>query len=266
MNRSRYVPPTAYPINPYSQQPFGPVSSASGMQGMMPAPPLAMPSQPYSNQQQPGMGQSPVQSQMSPSPMWSSNFNGPIIEDLCAPPPPFFVGLPSASPPLNALPPRMAIAGMPHPAALPQVQNVYGIHQPTPHPFAQPPPMHHPAGQPGQGHMGAMPSARVVGSYPPYAAQPGPAGGVPVPPFPQRPAAAMMGVGAPRLEAMATTTTGFPSAPTPVVGANAPGMQQISSPPMGGGSPGPEGLQPLTPVEEALRGFLSPDLGDLAQS
>jgi hypothetical protein len=79
--------------------------------------------------------------------------------------------------------------------------------------------------------------------------------------YQQRPfdpsAAGMMG--RPRLE------TGFPLAVMPV-GANGGGMQgQVGSPNMGGSPGGGDGMggQPLTPVEEALRGFLSPDLGDL---
>jgi hypothetical protein len=160
----------------------------------------------------------------------------------------------AASPPMHALPPRMAIGPM-HPGAMPQVQNVFGIRQPTPHPFAHPSVHHHQAQ--GLGMQG-IPSARIVGAYPPYAgSQPGMVYAPPPPPPPPQVHVDPSGVLArPRME------TGFP---TPVAGTqagNAPGMGQMGSPEMGS-NPDGEGMPPLTPVEEALRGFLSPNLSDL---
>ena len=254
MNRSRYVP--HYPINPYqTQQPYGAVPPNAQMPGMMPTQPLAMPPPGFPP---PGMSQSPIQTSLSPNAMWPAPFpNGPIIEDLCAPPHPQ-MGVPSASPPMPGFPPpRMAMAPM-HPGAMPQVQNVYGIPQHhaqhAPLGFAPPPPpqgMHPHLGQGGgMMSMQGMPAARVVGTYPPYTGQQHGYG--PLPPGAQGmvdPSGGMLA--RPRLE------TGFPA---PVVS----GVPMGGSPSMGG-SPGLEGMprQPLTPVEEALRGFLSPDLGDL---
>ncbi len=97
--------------------------------------------------------------------------------------------------------------------------------------------------------MQGMPAARVVGTYPPYTGQ---QHGIGYAPPPQQGMVDPSGMLArPRLE------TVFPA---PVVS----GVPIGGSPSMGG-SPGPDGMarQPLTPVEEALRGFLSPELGDL---
>ena len=252
MNRSRYVP--HYAINPYqTQQPYGAVPPHSQMPGMMPQQSLAMPPPGFP----PGMGQSPIQASLSPNGMWSGPFaNGPIIEDLCAPPHPQQMGLPSASPPMPGFPPpRMAMAPM-HPGAMPQVQNVYGMpqhHHPhhAPLGFAPPPQQHgmHPhLGPGGMMQMQGMQAARVVGTYPPYTGQQHGYGPPPPPPGMMDPSGMMA---RPRLE------TGFPA---PVMS----GMPMGGSPSMGG-SPGADGMmrQPLTPVEEALRGFLSPELGDL---
>jgi hypothetical protein len=159
------------------------------------------------------------------------------------------MGIFPGSPPMNFPPPRMAMAPM-HPGAMPQVQNVYGIRQPTPLPFAAPGML------PGQGApMQGMPSARIMGTYPPYTGQ---QHGIAYPARPMDPNVMLV---RPRLE------TGFPN-PVPTASAgNAAGMGQISSPPIGG-SPGGDatGMPPLTPVEEALREFLSPDLSDLGRS
>ncbi|KAK4150007.1 hypothetical protein C8A00DRAFT_46503 [Chaetomidium leptoderma] len=245
MNRSRYVPHPAYSINPYQQQPYGAVPAHAQMGGMMPTQQsLSMPPSAYGNPQQ-GMGQSPIQTSLSPNTMWTANFaNGPIIEDLCAPPQP--MGMHPGSPPMNAFPPRMSMGPM-HPGGMQHVQNVYGMpHPPTPHPFAHA--MHHP----GQGsQMQGIPSARVMGTYPPYTGQ---QHGYVYPPQQLDPNVGMMA--RPRLD------TGFPTPVGAMPGGNGAGMGQISSPPMGG-SPGNDGMPPLTPVEETLRGFLSPDLGDL---
>lgn len=212
----------------------------------MPAQSLSMPPTAYGNPQQ-GMGQSPIQNSLSPNAMWSANFaNGPIIEDLCAPPPP--MGMHAASPPMNAFPPGMPMGPM-HPGGMGQIQNVYGIRQPTPQQFAQG--MH-----PGQGHpMQGMPSARVMGTFPPYTGQQHGIGIV----YPPRPYDLNAMVVRPRLE------TGFPNPVGPGQGGNGGGIGQMGSPNIGG-SPAGDGMPPLTPVEEALRGFLSPDLGDLGHS
>ena len=243
MNRSRYVPNPVYSVNPYQQQQYGHIPQQPQMQGMMPPQHMSMAPSAYGNPQ-PGMGQSPMQTSMSPNGMWTPNFaNGPIIEDLCAPPPP--MGMPMTSPPMNGLPQGMAMAPM-HPGAMPQVQNVYGIRQPTPHPFAHG--MH-----PGQGPpMQGMPSARVMGTYPPYTGQQHGIGIV----YPPRQMDHNAMMARPRLE------TGFANPVPTGPGGNGAGMGQMTSPNMGG-SPAGDGMPPLTPVEEALRGFLSPDMGDL---
>ncbi|KAK3305975.1 uncharacterized protein B0T15DRAFT_533957 [Chaetomium strumarium] len=279
MNRSRYVPHAVYSINPYASNPYGIGPTQSPMQGgggMMPpsqAMGMAASQSPYgSPQSQQHHGQSPVQTSLSPNAMWAANFaNGPIIEDLCAPPPP-----PLTMPP--AAPPHMRMAAHMHPGAMPQVQNVYGVRQPGGLPLHH---HHHPAyavqgPYPGQPMQGIPTAARVVGTYPPYTSS-----------MPQQPQQVQPGMhlgyhpagqnatgmlGRPRLE------TGFPSAP---VAAGGPGQQhegrmggQMGSPDSGGSmdlgvGTNPvvvsdlEGVAPLTPVEEAIRGFLSPDLGDL---
>ncbi|KXX78113.1 hypothetical protein MMYC01_205094 [Madurella mycetomatis] len=130
MNRSRYVP-QAYPVSSY--QPYGSIPTTAAPQGMMPTQPMAMAPPTYGSiSAQQGMGQSPIQTQLSPNSMWTTAFpNGPIIEDLVAPP----MGIPSASPPMNAFPPRMAAMTQMHPGAMPQVQNVFGVRQPMPHQF-----------------------------------------------------------------------------------------------------------------------------------
>lgn len=248
MNRSRYVPNPVYSANPYQQQQqqqqYGAVQQQQAqMQGMMPGQPMPMHPSAYGNPQ-PGMSQSPMQTSMSPNAMWAANFaNGPIIEDLCAPPPP--MGM-HTSPPMNGMHPRMAMGPFPPGSGMPQIQNVYGLRQPTPHPFA-PQGMHPGQGQPMQG----MPSSRVMGTYPPYTGQQHGIGIVY--PRPMEQSRMMM---QPRLE------TGFANPVPTGPSGNGLGMGQVASPNLGG-SPGGDGMQPLTPVEEALRGFLSPDLGDL---
>ncbi|KAL2021909.1 hypothetical protein VTK56DRAFT_6504 [Thermocarpiscus australiensis] len=210
------------------------------MPGMIPTQPLSLPPSTYGNPQ-PGM----AQPSMSPNAMWTANIaNGPIIEDLCAPPP---MGFPSGSPPLNALPPRMPMAPM-HPSAMPRVQNVFGIHQPTLHPFAPGMPGH--AASP----MG-VPTSRVMGAYPPYASQqPGMV-------YPQRPLDLMAGLPGPRLE------TGFPGPGTGVAGGGSGmGLQQMNSPPEGGSPEGQgqdQGMPALTPVEESLNEFFSNEIGNM---
>jgi hypothetical protein len=253
MNRSRYVQQhPGYSNNPYHAQQYGAFPPNSQMPGMMPNQALSMPPTAYGNPQQ-GMGQSPIQTSMSPNAMWTANFaNGPIIEDLCAPPPPMAM---HASPPMNAFPPRMAHMGPMHPSGMPQIQNVYGMRQqqqqpPTPHPgFAPQHGMH-----PGQSSMQGMPSSRVMGTYPPYTGQ---QHGIGIA-YPPRPYDPNMGLTRPRLE------TGFPNpVGTGQPGVNGNGMGQMGGSPNMGNSPGGDGMPPLTPVEEALRGFLSPDLNDL---
>ncbi|CAP62063.1 uncharacterized protein PODANS_5_560, partial [Podospora anserina S mat+] len=136
MNRSRYVPQqSAYTAAQF--QPFGPgpVPTPAQMPGMIP---MGYPQQQmFGGSPNPNaMGASPIlqqQQAMSPNALWAANFaNGPIIEDLCAPPQ---MGLPT-SPPMNALPPRgMPMGAAIHPSSMPQVQNVFGLRQPgTPHP------------------------------------------------------------------------------------------------------------------------------------
>lgn len=284
MNRSRYMPHAAYSINPYHPQPYG---SVPIMPGMMAPQTMALPPTTATTYGNSAAQQSPIQTSLlsPPNAMWTANFaNGPIIEDLCVPPQPPPPHHLASSPPLNALPPRMAAPPMMHPGAMPQVQNVFGIRQPAVgpqhHPFAgmpvphpghaqHGPPMvhhhhHHPPGMP-------VPAARVMGSYPPYVV------GQPQQPHQQQhqqagvmyhPSAAAAVLGRPRLE------TGFPSAPVGGgggAGGAAAGMQQqyMGSPEVGnhsasGLSPEVDGMAPLTPgVEEALRGFLSQDLGEL---
>ncbi|KAH6623410.1 hypothetical protein F5144DRAFT_595587 [Chaetomium tenue] len=248
MNRSRYVPNPVYSVNPYQQQQqqqYGAIPQQAQLQGMMPGQAMSMHPSAYGSPP-PGVGHSPMQTSMSPNTNWAANFaNGPIIEDLCAPPPP--MGM-HASPPMNGMHPRMAMGPM-HPGGMPQIQNVYGLRQPTPHPFA-PQGMHPGPGQPTT--MQGMPSARVMGTYPPYTGQQHGIGIVY--PRPMDPNAMMV---RPRLE------TAFANPVPTGPGGNAGlGMGQVASPNMGG-SPGGDGMQPLTPVEEALREFLSPDLGDL---
>ncbi|KAK4131310.1 hypothetical protein BT67DRAFT_161178 [Trichocladium antarcticum] len=274
MNRSRYVPQTAYSISPYAQQ-YGP-APASQFTAMMPPPQqtLAMPSSTYNPQPSMGVGH-------SPSSIWTPSFaaHGPIIEDLCAPPPPHLAGLGlSGSPPMGSLPPRMAAlqTQMHHPGAMPQVQNVYGL--PMHHTFAQ-----HQQQQQQQQHMQQQYQQHLqqqqqhlqrvmVGSYPPYGVQQ----------QQQQQHAQQMafqqhqqhhqqlqqrgfdGVGA-GMPGRTRLETGFPAAVMPVGAGNQGGMQgQVGSPNMGGSPGGGDGMgAPLTPVEEALRGFLSPDLNDL---
>jgi hypothetical protein len=155
------------------------------------------------------------------------------------------MGIFPGSPPMAFPPPGMPMAPM-HPSAMPQVQNVYGIRQPVP--FAAPGML------PGQtASMQGMPSARIMGTYPPYTGQ---QHGIAYPARPMDPNVMLV---RPRLE------TGFPNPLPSASGGNAAGMGQISSPPMGG-SPGGDAMPPLTPVEEALREFLSPDLSDLGRS
>ena len=153
MNRSRYVAQQPYAMSPYPPQAFGigPVPTPAQMPGaggmMHPGMPPQVSGFPNPQQQAQqaafgspnpnAMGASPVlQQAMSPSALWTAQFaNGPIIEDLCAPPPhhhPHHMGL--ASPPLNALPPRGP--GM---MQMPQVQNVYGLRQPPAAGFMIPP-------------------------------------------------------------------------------------------------------------------------------
>ncbi|KAG7294201.1 hypothetical protein NEMBOFW57_004271 [Staphylotrichum longicolle] len=252
MNRSRYVPHPAYAMSPYQPQPYGAIPPQSQIPGMMPTQPLSMPPSAYGNAP-PNIGQSPIQTTLSPNALWAANFaNGPIIEDLCAPPPP--MGIPSASPPMSAFPPpRMAMAPM-HPGAMPQVQNVYGIRPHAPHPFAPPGIQMHPGqAAAAAAQMQGMPAARVMGTYPPYTGQ---QHGIAYAPAPRTmdPSAALMG--RPRLE------TGFPTPVGGGPGSGALGMGQMNSPGVGTVSDA-DGVPPLTPVEEALRGFLSPDLGDL---
>ncbi|KAK4119143.1 hypothetical protein N657DRAFT_693966 [Parathielavia appendiculata] len=244
MNRSQYVHQTAFPPSPYNPQSYGAVPQPSQMQGMAPHP-NAVPQPGYSNPT-PSIGQSPIQPSVSPNTMWTANFaNGPIIEDLCAPPPP--MGIFSASPPMNAFPPGMAMGPM-HPGSMPQVQTVYGIRH---HPFAVPGML-----PPGQGApMQGIPSTRVLGTYPPYTGQ---QHGYAYPGRPMDPSMNAM-LARPRLE------TGFPHAVPPAPPGNAAGMGHMSSPHMEG-SPGGDAMPPLTPVEEALREFLSPDLGELGRS
>ncbi|KAK0664568.1 hypothetical protein QBC41DRAFT_328530 [Cercophora samala] len=256
MNRSRYVPQqSAYTTSQF--QPFGPgpVPTPAQMPGMIP---MGYPQQQmFGGSPNPNaMGGSPIlqqQQAMSPSAMWAANFaNGPIIEDLCAPPQ---MGLPT-SPHMNGLPPRgMPMGAAIHPSSMPQVQNVFGLRQPgTPHP--------------GHGFAPMMPGvpARMVGSYPPgYAAQPqGLAWSHPhqlqLQQQLQQQAAQQhaqqqqqqqqqqrqfldptMMLGRPRME--------------PGFAAGGNGAEQMGSPSMGN-SPG---AQPLTPVESTLQGFMSPD-------
>ncbi|KAK4238605.1 hypothetical protein C8A03DRAFT_33357 [Achaetomium macrosporum] len=262
MNRSRYIPPTAYSINAY--QPYGVVPTQSQMQpGMMPSQPMGLPPQAtYSNPQQ---HQSPVQASLSPNAMWTANFaNGPIIEDLCAPPPPPPpIAIPSAPPPHMRMHAAHTMGPM-HPGAMPQVQNVYGVRQPVPHPaYAQ-------GAFPGQPMQG-IPATRVMGTYPPYVGvgqpQPQPQSVVQHPTYPVPPNAAAM-MGRPRLE------TGFPSAPVSAggqhtVSGSSGGMGQMGSPDSMDIGASPAGEMELTPVEEALRGFLSGtemDLGELGRA
>ncbi|KAL2167553.1 hypothetical protein VTG60DRAFT_1139 [Thermothelomyces hinnuleus] len=243
-HRSRFVPDPAYSINPYQQQQqqqYGAVPQQPQSQGMMSSQRLS--SVPSSV---PGGGQTPMQPSMSPSTMWTANFaNGPIIEDLCAPPPPIAM----FTPPINAIHQPMPLAAM-RPGAMPQVQNVYGIRQPALHPF--------PCGvHPGQGPpMHGMPSSRVVGSYPPYASQQ-PGIGIVYPPPPQMDLGAMMA--RPRLDTGFAST--IPAAPAPSAAGNAAEMGQMAAPNINN-SPAGEGMPSMTPAEEeALREFLSPDLG-----
>lgn len=241
MNRSRYVPDPAYPINPYQQQQYDGASQQPQSQGMMSSQRLSMPPSAYGSPQ-PGMNQSSIQTSMSPSAMWTANFaNGPIIEDLCAPPPPMAM----VSPPMNAIHQPMNMAQM-HPGVMPHVQNVYGIRQPTPHPF--PPGLHHSQAPAMQG----MPSSRVVGSYPPYTGQQHGIGIV----YPSRQMDPMAMMTRPRLE------TGFPGTVPAAPPANGAAMGQMATPNMNN-SPAGDGIPPLTPAEEeALRELLSPDLGN----
>ncbi|KAK4203632.1 hypothetical protein QBC40DRAFT_219203 [Triangularia verruculosa] len=261
MNRSRYVPQqAAYTTSQF--QPFGPgpVPTPAQMPGMIP---MGYPQQQvFGGSPNPNaMGASPIlqqQQAMSPNAMWAANFtNGPIIEDLCAPPQ---MGLPTSPPPMNALPHRgMPMGAAMHPSSMPQVQNVFGLRQPgTPHP--------------GHGFAPMMPGmpARMVGSYPPgYAAQPQGIAWAGAHPHHhqlqlqhqlQQQAAAhqqaqqqqqqqrqfldpTMILGRPRMEG-----GGFAS------GGN--GGEQMGSPSMGSS---PAAAQPLTPVESTLQGFMSAD-------
>jgi hypothetical protein len=162
------------------------------------------------------------------------------------------MGIPSASPPINAFPPRM----MPmHPGAMPQVQNVFGVRQPLPPQFAG----MHMAG-PMQG-MHPQPTTRMMGTYPPY----GVAGHHQPPPPPQQQPIGLgfhhpqqRGFDPSPVLARPTMDTGFPGA---AGDAPAPGgMQQMGSPPMGGSPGGNPTMERLTHEDGSLAGFLSPDL------
>ncbi|KAK3897621.1 hypothetical protein C8A05DRAFT_19649 [Staphylotrichum tortipilum] len=233
MNRSRYIPQPPYGMNPY--QP--PYPTALPPSGLLPAqlPPSAYTTSQPIPSQQPHSLHGPTA--LSPPNLWTPSFaNGPIIEDLCAPPPPpHLLGM-QFPPHQGSMP-----GGMP---MMPQVQGVYPLrhqqhHQHQQNPFG--------AMQPMQG----MTSARVVGTYPPYAGQqhgvgPGEARGM---------MDGGMGMGAPRVD------TGF-------AGLAAGGMMggQMGSPSVGGAaSPGEGGVHgPMTPVEEMLRGVLGElELGEL---
>ncbi|KAK4096300.1 hypothetical protein N658DRAFT_501734 [Parathielavia hyrcaniae] len=260
MNRSHYVPQNGFPPSPYNpQQSYGAAPQPSSqMQGMAHHPSTMTP--PGYGNPPPGMGESPIQPSLSPSTMWTTaNFtNGPIIEDLCAPPPPP-MGMFSVSPPMNAFPPGMTMGPM-HPGAMPQLQAVYGGIGMRHHPGSYAAPGMLPHAPPGQGAMqGGIPSTRILGTYPPYTGQ---QHGYAYPPRPMDPNMNMNGMlGRPRLE------TGFhnpvPSS-APPAGNAAVGMGHVGSPHMEG-SPGGDGMPPLTPVEEALREFLSTDLGNLGR-
>src|SRR5690606_24055881 len=139
------------------------------------------------------------------------------------------------------------------------IQNVYGIRQPA----AAVPPTH---AFPPRG--GPLPSSRVVGSYPPYASQQAAGIGIVYPPPPPPPPppshmdpGAMMGRG-PGLDTGFAST--MPAGASPTAG-NATGMGQMTAnttTPNMSGSPVGDGMTALTPAEEeALREFLSPDLG-----
>ncbi|KAL2136864.1 hypothetical protein VTI74DRAFT_590 [Chaetomium olivicolor] len=269
MNRSRYVPHTSYSISPY-QQPYGSMSPPPSQiqPGLMPTQPLAMPPSTYGNPQPPAApsrmtGHSPIQTSLSPQSIWSSNFaNGPIIEDLCVPPPPQFpMSVPLGSPPNPGLPHRMVMPlGPVHPNAMPQVQNVYGVSQPMPQPYLGG--MH-----PAQQHLQGVGIVRTMGMYPPgpwgspvmpnQQLQPGTGMGMA---YPQRTVDPSTVLARPRLE------TGFPTPIGPPGGGErrGNGMGQMGMPE--GGSEregGGEELPPLTPGEEMLRGFLGPDFGEL---
>ncbi|KAL2266753.1 hypothetical protein VTJ83DRAFT_6105 [Remersonia thermophila] len=203
-----------------------------------------------------GANPSPLQGALSPpTSLWTASATTPIIEDLCVPPPPMAYPVPAA---LSAFPPVM-----------PPMQHVYGMPRAAVYPAASA------AGLlPTTGTMQGMPSARVVGSYPPYAAtqqaaihqeqqrrlllqqqqreeqeqaqQQGWALG-----FPPQGYAPLGSLG-----------TGYPNAVASTVGAAAGnGMMDVSSGCVGGGDAADGEMAPLTPVEEALRGLLSPDIG-----
>ncbi|KAK4160904.1 hypothetical protein QBC43DRAFT_219072 [Cladorrhinum sp. PSN259] len=132
MNRSRYVPQQQqYTMSHFQPSPYGigPVPTPAQMPGAggMMHPGMQQIQAAFGSPNPNALGASPIlQQSMSPSALWTAQFaNGPIIEDLCAPPAHHHhMGL--ASPPMNALPPR-GPHGLMH---MPQVQNVFGLRQP----------------------------------------------------------------------------------------------------------------------------------------
>ncbi|KAL2260348.1 hypothetical protein VTK26DRAFT_5653 [Humicola hyalothermophila] len=295
MNRSRYVAQPTYALNQYNPQPYGAVPAPGGM---MPGQQLAVPSSTTYGSPPPTTlsSQSPIQNTLSPSSTWAATFaNGPIIEDLCAPPPPppppaYAAAAVLQSPPLNAFHQRMPM----HPSALPQVQDVFGVRQPVLPAF---PGMHpHQAAQLHQHQrQGGVQRAVMLGQYPPstaaaYGMNHHPAGlGMTFPGAgPSAPLLAAQTQAQPQpQQPQQPLEAGFPTAVMPAGSGNgggvgvgvAAGQQQPvnspevggnSSPEVGGSRPGDDGSggglvagPALTPVEEALRGFLSPDMGNL---
>ncbi|KAK4184277.1 hypothetical protein QBC35DRAFT_540627 [Podospora australis] len=278
MNRSRYVPQQqAYAVNPY--QAFGPMpTSAQPMPGMMPIgafPPQQSAFGAGSPNPNP-MGASPILQQhqhlTSPASMWANFANGPIIEDLCAPPP-THMGL-AGSPPMNALPHhhQMRLASMGagiHPSSLPQIQNVYGMRHPG-----------QPGGTPHPGFIGAFPGSppgmpvRMAGSFPPgYAAQP--QGLAPQWAFQQHQQMQQQQQMQQHHQAQQQRNMVDPNAILSRPRMAGPGMVEATQglgldldmggqgqqQQMQGGQQGQQGQgqqQPLTPVDNSLGGFLSP--------
>ncbi|KAL1839506.1 hypothetical protein VTJ49DRAFT_1444 [Mycothermus thermophilus] len=265
---------STYNAGPYaSTSPYGSVSPPSQAIQTAPPPPGGMITSPPTSFTSPvpatatllSTNTSPLQGALSPpTSLWTASAAAPIIEDLCVPPPPMAYPVPAA---LSAFPPMM-----------PQMQNIYGMPRHTavypPASSTQPPT----GFLPTAGTMHGMPSARVVGSYPPYAATQQAA----IQQEQQRrlllqqqqqqreeqeqAQQQQQGVGLgfpPQGYEMGRLGTGYPDAVTSGVGGAGPGngLMDGSSGGVGGGDAADGGVAPLTPVEEALRGFLSPDIG-----
>jgi len=185
MNRSQYLPYTAYTITPYPPQ-FG-APGYHNVPAMAPAQtigsgtPVSYPPPAYNNfapvqrsQQQPPQQQPHQNLSAWPYGGGYAPMAGQI-EDIVSPSP-NNMPTPPGHNPVNAIPGQMG-SMMHHPASLPQVQDVFAPRQPSTSPFGTP--------MPNQMTQMSNGTSRMVGAYPPM--PPGSQGSSPTIAVPQRP-------------------------------------------------------------------------------